>query len=112
MRRTYTVTQEKIDRYGVINGDRDIIHYDLEYARARGFKAPLAHGLMVQGYANDVAIAAYGTDWLRRGSMKVKFVKPVYPDEDVVIELSPTGELTASAPHGVVMIGTATLRSE
>lgn len=110
MQRTYTVTQEKIDRYGVLNGDRDIIHYDLDYAKKRGFQGTLAHGLMVQGYANDVALAMYGDDWLTRGAIKVKFVAPVYPDEDYVIEIKPDGELTATGPRGVAMVGTATLR--
>lgn len=110
MQRTYTVTQPKIDRYGVLNGDKDIIHYDLDYARKRGFSGTLAHGLMVQGYANDVALAVYGEDWLTRGAIKVKFVAPVYPNEDYVIELTPTGELTATGPRGVAMVGTATLR--
>jgi 3-hydroxybutyryl-CoA dehydratase len=111
MRKTYHVTQAMIDRYGVINGDRDIIHYDADYARQRGFPAPLAHGLMVQGYANDMAMDVYGADWCTRGSIKVKFVKPVYPDEDITIEINESGEITATAPHGVAMVGTATLRA-
>jgi 3-hydroxybutyryl-CoA dehydratase len=109
MRKTYHVTQDMIDGYGVINGDRDIIHYDVEYARQRGFVAPLAHGLMVQGYANDVAMDLYGPDWCRRGTIKVKFVAPVFPDED--IEIDESGKLTATGPHGVAMVGTAELRA-
>jgi len=111
MQRTYTVTQEKIDQYGVLNGDKDIIHYDLDYAKKRGFEGTLAHGLMVQGYANDVALALYGEDWLTRGAIKVKFVAPIYPDEDYVVEVTPAGELTASGKRGVVMVGTAKLRN-
>jgi 3-hydroxybutyryl-CoA dehydratase len=111
MRRTYHITQDMIDRYGVINGDRDIIHYDPEYARQRGFDAPLAHGLMVQGYANDVAMDLYGPDWCRRGAIKVKFVAPVFPDEDIEIEIDASGKLTATNPHGVAMVGTAELRA-
>jgi 3-hydroxybutyryl-CoA dehydratase len=100
MRKTYHVTQDMIDGYGVINGDRDIIHYDVEYARQRGFVAPLAHGLMVQGYANDVAMDLYGPDWCRRGTIK-----------DIEIEIDESGKLTATGPHGVAMVGTAELRA-
>ena len=32
------MTQEKIDRYGKLNGDWDILHYDHDYCVKRGFR--------------------------------------------------------------------------
>lgn len=110
MRHVFTVTQETIDRYGAINGDRDIIHYDAQYAAQRGFRGTLAHGLMVQGYANVLATEIYGTDWMRRGEIEVKFVRPVFPGDDVTVEIDESGALTASNADGPVMVGTARLR--
>lgn len=111
MQREFKVTQETIDRYGVINGDQDIIHYDDDYARQRGFRGTLAHGLMVQGYANVLAVDLYGTDWMERGEIEVKFVRPVFPGDTVTVELDESGVLTASNQDGPVIVGTARLRS-
>ena len=110
MKRDYVITQSTIDRYGELNGDNDIIHYDPEYARARGFKAPIAHGLMVQGYASDLAIAKYGDAWFTRGYLEVKFVGPFYPDETVTVEIADSGELTAKAGDRLCLAGVATLQ--
>lgn len=112
MQRVFTVTQEIIDRYGAINGDRDIIHYDADYAAQRGFRGTLAHGLMVQGYANVLAIDLYGTEWMERGEIEVKFVRPVFPGDDVTVEIGESGTLTASNADGPVMVGTARLRPD
>jgi len=112
MKREFEVTQETIDRYGVINGDRDIIHYDAEYAKQRGFRGTLAHGLMVQGYANVVAVDTYGTNWMERGEIEVKFVRPVFPGDTVTVDLDDSsGALTASNQDGPVMVAIATLRT-
>lgn len=110
MQRVFPVTQEVIDRYGAINGDRDIIHYDADYAAQRGFRGTLAHGLMVQGYANVLAIEMYGTKWMQRGEIEVKFVRPVFPGDDVTVEIDESGVLTAFNADGPVMVGTAALR--
>jgi len=49
MEKRIFITQAMIDQYGVLNGDNDIIHYDIDYARQRGYKDTLAHGPMVMG---------------------------------------------------------------
>ena len=110
MKREYFVTQEMINRYGEINGDNDIIHYDPDYARKRGFKAPLAHGLMVQGYASAMAAEKFGADWFHRGEIEVKFVGPVYPDETISVEIDDNGRLNVSAGDRTCIVGTARLR--
>lgn len=110
MQKDYLITQEMIDRYGQINGDNDIIHYDTEYARQRGFKAPLAHGLMVQGYASALGAEKYGPDWFSRGEIEVKFVGPLYPDEVITIGIGEDGILDVSAGERTCIVGTARLR--
>lgn len=110
MQRDHLITQKKIDRYGEINGDNDIIHYDVEYAKQRGFKAPLAHGLMVQGYASALGAEKYGPDWFTRGVMEVKFVGPMFPDEVVSITIDDDGKLEVKAADRMCIVGSAHLR--
>lgn len=77
------VTQETINRYGELNGDNDIVHYDAEFARAHGFRAPIAHGMMVLGYLSETLREAWGMAWLTSGSVDVRWVAPVYPGDRI-----------------------------
>ena len=103
MERTIRVTQEMIDRYGVINGDNDIIHYDHDYAVKRGFRGTLAHGLMVLGYAVELATRKWGKDWHYRGEIDVRFVGPVIPGDEVKIIIGDDGSLVAQVAAGETM---------
>lgn len=105
----YPVTQEMIDRYGRINGDNDIIHYDEAYARARGFRGTLAHGLMIMAYAAETGARRYGEQWHRHGRLTVTWTAPVCPG-DVVTVAENDGQVEASVPSGVVMAGELGLR--
>ncbi|MDB5041030.1 MAG: hypothetical protein JWN27_1756 [Candidatus Eremiobacteraeota bacterium] len=101
------VSQETIDRYGRINGDNDIIHYDQDYALKRGFRGTLAHGLMVMGYACELAAQAHGERWFRGGSIHVKWVDPVCPGDVVAVDLDGEGNVRAAVGEELVLVGTA-----
>lgn len=84
-----TITQEMIDRFADLTGDRQWIHVDVERARRESpYRGTIAHGFLVlslvpvlrrradrqiTGYAN---IVNYGSDRLR-------FVKPVAAGQTV-----------------------------
>jgi acyl dehydratase len=105
---TRDVTQATFDRYGRINGDNDIIHYDDAYAKQRGFRGTLAHGLMVMGYMAELAAKRYGDAWYRSGRLRVKWVSPVCPGDHVVARLEDDGSLNASVgDNETVLVGEA-----
>ena len=106
---TYPITQEKIDRYGRINGDNDIIHYDEAYAHARGFRGTLAHGLMVMAYAAETGARRYGEQWHRRGHLEVTWTAPVCPGDTVTITET-AGHIEANVRTGLTMTGELGLR--
>jgi acyl dehydratase len=102
---THIVTQETIDAYGRINGDNDIIHYDDAYARARGFRGTLAHGMMVMAYGAEMGARKFGEDWLRRGRLDVTWTAPVCPTDRVTLTET-DGRVEGSVQtHGLVMVG-------
>lgn len=107
----HPVTQETIDRYGRINGDNDIIHYDEAYAHARGFRGTLAHGLMVMAYAAESGARRYGGDWHRRGRLAVTWTAPVCPGDVVTITEDDAGRVEATVQSGSVMVGELGLRA-
>lgn len=110
MNRKIKITQPMIDRYGVINGDNDILHYDHDYAVGRGFKGTLAHGLMVLGYAVELATRKWGADWHHRGELEVRFVGPVIPGDTVEVDIGDDGALVAKVETGNTMVGKIGLR--
>lgn len=103
------ITQETIDRYGRINGDNDIIHYDADYAARRGFRGTLAHGLMVMGYAAELGVEQHGRQWFTDGELEVVWTAPVCPGDDVVISTD-DGSVRGEVGGEPVLVGELGLR--
>jgi acyl dehydratase len=59
------------------------IHYDAEFAKRAGLPAPIATGVMSSAYLSEMLTNAFGIDWLRGGSMEVKFIRPIYAGDTV-----------------------------
>jgi len=108
--RTVRFTQAMIDAYGAFNGDRDILHYDEEYARARGYRGTINHGLHSLALAADLGMRRHGPAWLERGRVSAKWTGPVCPGDELTIVLEEDGTLRATVGDGqVVMVGEMTL---
>ena len=45
----HTLSDEHFAAFAAMTGDAHPLHYDADYARAKGWEAPLAHGLMLLG---------------------------------------------------------------
>ena len=108
------MTQEKIDRYGRLNGDWDILHYHHDYCIKRGFRGTLAHGMHNMAPAVDLALERYGKDFYYRGQVSVRWTGPVCPGDEQVTVLDADDNVVAKVENvpggGTVMIGKSTLR--
>lgn len=69
--------------YGADHANR--IHSD-EGAARYGFAGALVPGVAVYGYMTRPVVEALGRDWLARGSMSAKFLKPVYDAQLVAVD--------------------------
>ncbi len=47
--KSHTLSEKHFSAFADMTGDAHPLHYSAEYARARGWQAPLAHGLMLLG---------------------------------------------------------------
>ena len=45
----HTLSEKHFAGFAAMTGDAHPLHYDADYARAKGFDAPLAHGLLLFG---------------------------------------------------------------
>lgn len=89
------VTQARIDRYGGVNGDHEALHYDAAYARARGFRGPIAHGTMLLAPLVDLALNRFGEQFLTSGTLEVRWVAPVCAGEVQLATLDESGAIEA-----------------
>jgi acyl dehydratase len=74
-----TIGQRKIDAYSGVKPKS--IHSDAEWAQTKGFRAPLAQGMMSTAYVSELMTALLGEGFVKGGKMAVKFIKPVYADD-------------------------------
>ena len=102
-----TVTEAHFAAFQTISADNHPIHYDVEYCRERGHKAPLAHGFQILAFT----AAGAGTFAHQIGDALIafveqssKFLKPVYPGDTLYPMLEITA-LTVQRSTGVVTLG-------
>jgi len=87
-----TILQRQIDCYSGVRPRS--IHTDADWARAKGFRAPLAQGMMSTAYVSEMMVALLGEGFIQGGSMAVKFVKPVYAGDTLTLR----GRVRAKQP--------------
>jgi 3-hydroxybutyryl-CoA dehydratase len=56
------------------------IHTDDNFAKDQGFKRAVSDGMIPANYASEMLIDAFGFDYLERGELRTKFIKPVFID--------------------------------
>jgi acyl dehydratase len=93
---------QAIDEYRIVarntaTTSSNKIHDDA-VARRYGFSGGLVPGVDVYAYMTHPPAAAWGVDWLTRGTMRARFDLPVYEGEEVVVGATET-EATADGPR-------------
>ena len=106
-----------IDAFNYATDSENRMHND-DTAPKYGFRGGLVPGIGVYGYMTRAMVETLGADWLSHGCADVRFLKPVYDGERVVVssawEEDGTGAVKVSLmnPDGVLCgVGTASLVS-
>ncbi|HEY7520894.1 MAG TPA: MaoC family dehydratase [Methylomirabilota bacterium] len=86
----------RVKARNVSSTGENAIHDD-DTARRYGFRGALVPGVMIYAYMTQPLAAAFGPAWLTRGTASVRFVKPVYDGEELVVR----GTVTARDAAGV-----------
>src|SRR5688572_18028376 len=72
------------------------IHYDAEFAKKAGLPAPIATGVMSSAFVSEMLAKAFGVEWIRGGSLDVKFIRPLYAGDTVTAHGRITGKTETS----------------
>ncbi len=106
---TRSFTQEEVDTFARLSGDYNPVHFDQAFAELKGFRAPVAHGLLTGSLLTEIG-GQIG--WLAAG-MNFRFRRPVYVGEAItcrwiIREIDPRGRASARVemtnPDGVVVL--------
>ena len=77
------VGQRKIDAYSTVRARS--IHTDEAWARAKGFRAPLAQGMMSTAYVSEMMTRFLGEGFVKGGTLSMSFLQPVYAGDRLTI---------------------------
>ena len=59
------------------------IHYDEEFAKRQGLRAPIATGMISSGYLSEMLTRFFGLHWIQGSNMRVTYIAPVYAGDAV-----------------------------
>jgi hypothetical protein len=65
--------------------DSDNKIHDDTVARRLGFRGGLVPGVDVYAYLTHAPAEAWGLDWLERGTMRARFIAPVYEGDEITV---------------------------
>ncbi|MGL1884900.1 MAG: MaoC family dehydratase [Reichenbachiella sp.] len=86
----FHLSQEQVNQFAVLSGDKNPLHLDAEYAAGTMFKKPIAHGILSAAFISKVL----GMDFPGEGtlylSQNLSFKRPVYPDLDYEVRMEVT----------------------
>jgi 3-hydroxybutyryl-CoA dehydratase len=77
------IPQRKIDAYSGVRPRS--IHSDEAWARQKGFRAPLAQGMMSTAYISEMMTALLGAGFVKGGTISVAFTQPVYAGDRLTV---------------------------
>lgn len=91
---TKTIVQRQIDCYSGVRPHS--IHTDPDWARQKGFKAPLVQAMMSTAYVSQMMMEFAGKGFVKGGAMSVSFIKPVYAGDTLTVR----GRVKSREPAG------------
>ncbi|MBD3406583.1 MAG: enoyl-CoA hydratase [Candidatus Lokiarchaeota archaeon] len=116
----HTITEEDIETFGKLSGDRNPVHFNEEWAKTTLFKSRIAHGILTASYistAIGMHLPGPGTIYL---GQEMKFLRPVRIGDTITARVEVTKKddekkrvtlkTTCTNQHGkVVLDGSATV---
>jgi acyl dehydratase len=80
---TKEISQRKIDAFSGVRPRS--IHTDEAWAKAKGFRAPLAQAMMSTAYVSELMTRLLGSGFVKGGTMSMAFIKPVFAGDRLTV---------------------------
>ena len=95
------ISQRKIDAYSGVKPRS--IHTDEEWAREKGFRAPLAQAMMSTAYVSELMTQLLGAGFIQGGTMAMTFIKPVYVGDCLTVRVVVRDQRPENGPTRVTV---------
>ncbi len=96
------VTDKMVHQFAELSGDFNPIHLDEEYAKTTRFGRRIAHGMIAGALISRALNEKLGRGGIYLGQ-NLKFVNPIYIDDDVTVEMEVRG---VRKEKGIVTVDT------
>lgn len=107
------VTEDSVDQFAALSGDHSPLHMDADFARSRGFRTRVAHGLLVGSYISEIIGMHFPGQNSLILTMTLNFREPTYIDDRIRISLEvghiSSGTATIQLKADIERAGTAEL---
>ena len=80
-----TVTQEMVDAFGELSGDRNPLHTDAEYAASLGHPGTVVYGMLTASLYSTMAGMYLPGKYCLLQQMETKFRKPIYIGDELEV---------------------------
>lgn len=94
------ITQDEINAFSKITGDKNPLHMDLSYAKQTKFQKNVVFGLLVQSYFSTVAGMYLPGKYSLILSVESRFKNPAFCGDEVFV----TGEVIKKVDFGKIIV--------
>lgn len=78
-----TITQDQLNAYAEVSGDRNPLHLDARFAATTQFGGIIAHGMLTLAFISEMMSAEFQISWLESGALRVRFKGAAYVGDTV-----------------------------
>ncbi len=75
------ITKVQLVKYAGASGDFNPLHFDEEYAKKRGLKKLIAHGMLSMGFLSEYVESNFGVGKIKK--LQVNFKSMVFIEEEI-----------------------------
>ena len=77
------IDDETIALYADAAKDWNPVHFDDDFARARGLQGRIAHGMIAGSALNALLTTTIGERWMSAGELSLRFIRPCPPGQRI-----------------------------
>ena len=93
-----TITQDQLNAYALVSGDRNPLHLDAQFAATTQFGGIIAHGMLTLAFISEMMATEFQKPWLESGALRVRFRGAAYVGDS--LETSGRVEKEETRPGG------------
>lgn len=81
----FTVTEEMVERFGELTGDRSLLHSKAEFARRSIYRKPVVHGMLTSGFVSLLGLFHVQGALCLPVATSASFTEPVFAGDELCL---------------------------